>query len=163
MHHWCLCRCWLLLGITTWNLTTLRSHLILAFKATHSKFIQLTFHFYKYFCKVGHAKESLTNQKVNVPPPIWKVPRCSLNIVVVWPFSSKDSFQHLGCKQKWNCKKKSYVENILLGWKTKKGLAWDSRFCYGYAIPSKFQGECKYPKMMQVLHLNSITSFRWTF
>jgi hypothetical protein len=29
--------------------------------------------------------------------------------------------------------------------------------------PSKFQGECKYPKMMQVLHLNSITSFTWTF
>ncbi len=23
--------------------------------------------------------------------------------------------------------------------------------------PSKFQGECKYPKMMQVSHLNSIT------
>jgi uncharacterized membrane protein len=26
----------------------------------------------------------------------------------------------------------------------------------------KFQGECKYPKMMQVLHLNSITLFKWT-
>jgi hypothetical protein len=29
--------------------------------------------------------------------------------------------------------------------------------------PSKFQGECKYPKMMYVLHLNSITLFKWTF
>jgi hypothetical protein len=34
----------------------------------------------------------------------------------------------------------------------------------GFAIamqyPSKFQGECKYPKMMQALHLNSITLFK---
>ncbi len=29
--------------------------------------------------------------------------------------------------------------------------------------PSKFQGECKYPKMMQVLHLNYIILFKWTF
>jgi hypothetical protein len=29
--------------------------------------------------------------------------------------------------------------------------------------PSKFHGECKYPKMMQVLHLNSITLFKWHF
>jgi hypothetical protein len=27
--------------------------------------------------------------------------------------------------------------------------------------PSKFQGEYKYPKMMKVLHLNSITLFKW--
>ncbi len=27
--------------------------------------------------------------------------------------------------------------------------------------PSKFHGECKYPKMMQVLHLNYITLFKW--
>ncbi len=26
-----------------------------------------------------------------------------------------------------------------------------------------FHGECKYPVMMQVLHLNSITLFKWTF
>ncbi len=36
---------------------------------------------------------------------------------------------------------------------------------FGKAIeyPSKFQGECKYPKMMQVFHLNSKNLFKWTF
>jgi len=29
--------------------------------------------------------------------------------------------------------------------------------------PSKFQGECKYPKMMHILHLNYIALFKWTF
>jgi hypothetical protein len=29
--------------------------------------------------------------------------------------------------------------------------------------PPKFQSECKYPKMMQVLHLNSIILFKWNF
>jgi len=41
---------------------------------------------------------------------------------------------HPDCKQEWNCKKKPYAKNILFEWQTKKGLAWDSRFCYGYAI-----------------------------
>ncbi len=27
--------------------------------------------------------------------------------------------------------------------------------------PSKFHGECKYPKMIHVLHLNSISLFKW--
>jgi len=31
--------------------------------------------------------------------------------------------------------KKSSTKNVLLKWRTKKGLAWDSRFCYGYVIP----------------------------
>jgi hypothetical protein len=70
-----------------------------------------------------------------VPSPVWKVSKCSLNIVVVWPFSSKDSSLHPNWKQEWNCKKQFYAKNILLEWWTKKGLAWDSRFCYGYAKP----------------------------
>ncbi len=31
-------------------------------------------------------------------------------------------------------KKKKFVKNVLLEWQTKKGLAWDFKFCYGYAI-----------------------------
>jgi hypothetical protein len=62
MHHWCLCRCWLLLGAIKWNLTTLRSHSIHAFKATHPKFTQITFRFYKCFYKSGHAKESIVKR-----------------------------------------------------------------------------------------------------
>jgi hypothetical protein len=27
--------------------------------------------------------------------------------------------------------------------------------------PSKFHGECKYPNMMKVLHLNPIILFKW--
>jgi hypothetical protein len=56
MHHWCLCHCWLLLGAISWNVTTLRFHSIFAFKITHSKFTQLSFHFYICFYKSKHEK-----------------------------------------------------------------------------------------------------------
>jgi hypothetical protein len=62
MHHWCLCCCWLFLGAIVWNLTAWGSHLILAFRATHSKFTQLAFHFYKCFCKFGRAKKSIAKR-----------------------------------------------------------------------------------------------------
>ncbi len=62
MHNWCLCCCLLLLGATTWNLTTLGFHLVFAFKATHSKFIQLTFHFYRCFYKSRHVKKFLVKR-----------------------------------------------------------------------------------------------------
>jgi hypothetical protein len=62
MHHWCLCHCWLLLGATTWNLTTLGSHLVHAFRATHSKFTKFTFYFYKLFYKSRHAKDFIVKR-----------------------------------------------------------------------------------------------------
>jgi len=138
MHHWCLCHCSLFLEAIAWNLIALGSHSISILKATHSKFTQFTFHLYKCFCKFRHAKESLAkrvSKGQHATTSVWKVLVCSLNIVVVWPCSSKDSSLHLGYKQEWNCKKRSSAENILLEWQTKKGLAWDFRFCYGYAIP----------------------------
>ncbi len=42
----------------------------------------------------------------------------------------------------------------------KKVLLGTLGFAMVMQYPSKFQGECKYPKMMQVLHLNSITLFK---
>ncbi len=42
--------------VTAWNFTTLGSHLMFAFRTSHSKFTQFTFHFYRCFYKVGHAK-----------------------------------------------------------------------------------------------------------
>jgi len=62
MHHWCLCRCWLFLGAITWNLIAFGFHSIPTFTATHSKFTQFTFHFYKCFCKSRHAKESIVKR-----------------------------------------------------------------------------------------------------
>ncbi len=131
MHHWCLCHCWLLLAAIAWNLIALKFHSVLAFKATLSNFIQLTFHFYKCFCKSGHAKESVVKRisKGQLATTNMESVRCLLNIVVVWASSSKDSSLHLGCKNN------GIAKNVLFKWWTKKGLAWDYRFCYGYAIP----------------------------
>jgi len=62
MHHWCLCFCWLLLGAIAWHFITLGSHLLFAFRTTHSKFTQFTFHFYRCFYKAEHAKESVAKR-----------------------------------------------------------------------------------------------------
>ncbi len=62
MHHWCLYRCWLFLGAITWNLIAFGFHSIPTFTATHSKFTQFTFHFYKCFCKSRHAKKSIVKR-----------------------------------------------------------------------------------------------------
>jgi hypothetical protein len=126
MHHWCLCHCWLFVEATTWNLTTLGSHSIPAFRATHSKFTQFTFHLYKCFCKFKHAIKSLAkrvSKGQRATTLVSKVLGCSLNIVVVYTSSSKYSSLYFGYKQEWNCKKIFFAENVLLEWQTKKGLA----------------------------------------
>jgi hypothetical protein len=53
-------------------MTTLGSHSIFAFRATHSKFTQFTFHFYKYFANLEMQNKLYIKefQKVNVPPPV---------------------------------------------------------------------------------------------
>jgi hypothetical protein len=137
MHNWCLCCCLLLLGAIAWNLTTLGSHLVFAFKATHSKFIQLTFHFYRCFYKSRHAKKVLVKR-------VSKGQRATTNMKSVKVF-----FEHCCClafflkrfistsslQTRMELQKNgSSRENILLEWRTKKGFAWDSRFCYGYVI-----------------------------
>jgi hypothetical protein len=137
MHHWCLCRCWLLLGTTTWNLITLGFHLVPTFRATHSKFTQLTFHFYKCFYKSRHAKEPLVSK-------VSKGQHATISMKSVKVF-----FEHCCClafffkrfistsllQTKMELQILFFAKNILLEWQIKKGLAWDFRFCYGYAIP----------------------------
>jgi hypothetical protein len=137
MHNWCLCCCLLLLGATAWNLRTLGSHLVFAFRATHFKLIQLTFHFYKCFYKSRHAKKILIKR-------ISKGQCATTNMK-----NFKAFFEHCCCLAfflkifisafltRMELQKKSSSENILLEWQTKKGLAWDSRFCYGYVISFK--------------------------
>jgi len=44
--------------------------------------------------------------------------------------------------------------------KLRKVLLGTLSLLYAMQYPFKFQGECKYPKMMQVLYLNSITLFK---
>jgi len=41
------------------------------------------------------------------------------------------------------------------------GIIFLVNFHKATQYPSKFHGECKYPKMMQVLHLNYITLCKW--
>jgi len=50
------------LGSHYMKLDSFMVHSVPTFRATHSKFTQFTFHFYKCFCKSRHAKESIAKR-----------------------------------------------------------------------------------------------------
>jgi hypothetical protein len=113
------------LGTHCMKLYSLGSHLVLAFRITHSKFTQVTFHFYRCFCKCGHTKESITKT-------ISKGQCATTNMKNV-----KLLFEHYCClvffikrfifaswlETRMELQKKILCRNLLLEWWIKKGLA----------------------------------------
>jgi len=124
-------------------LTTLGSHSTHAFKATHSKFIQFTFHFYKCFYKFGHAKEPLVKRVSKGQRAItsMKSVRVFFEHCCCLVFSSKDSSCILIANKNGTAKKNLMQKTSCLSDKPRRVLLGTLGFAMVMQYTSMFQSE----------------------